>query len=152
MHARRDKAPAATRLRAPIVVPFMTMDADEMDNDCICGGRNHGAGIEQAIDNTRELAQTGLRERAGHHPRRACRYRDARAVVRVRGARWGQAGQAPGVVKVRLAGVLADIGRFAALLAHNGVVVLGTSGSRANRCDPGERVYLTVRVTPGGLS
>ena len=31
-------------------------DAREPDCDCICGGRNHGAGREQAIDNTRELA------------------------------------------------------------------------------------------------
>jgi hypothetical protein len=30
--------------------------AQEPDCDCICGGRNHGAGIEQALDNTRELA------------------------------------------------------------------------------------------------
>ena len=32
-------------------------DAREPDCDCICGGRNHGAGREQAIENTRELAQ-----------------------------------------------------------------------------------------------
>lgn len=25
--------------------------------DCICGGRNHGAGIQKATDNTRELAE-----------------------------------------------------------------------------------------------
>jgi predicted methyltransferase MtxX (methanogen marker protein 4) len=31
--------------------------ATEPDCGCICGGRNHGAGKEQAIDNTRELAQ-----------------------------------------------------------------------------------------------
>ena len=31
-------------------------EAAEPDCDCICGGRNHGAGREQAIDNTRELA------------------------------------------------------------------------------------------------
>ena len=31
--------------------------------DCICGGRNHSAGKQQAIDNTRELAESWL-ERA----------------------------------------------------------------------------------------
>jgi hypothetical protein len=25
--------------------------------DCICVGRNHGAGLEQAVENTRELAE-----------------------------------------------------------------------------------------------
>lgn len=33
------------------------------DCDCICGGRNHGAGLEQATDNTRELAESWI-ERA----------------------------------------------------------------------------------------
>jgi len=32
-------------------------EAREPECDCICGGRNHGAGREQAIENTRELAQ-----------------------------------------------------------------------------------------------
>ena len=32
-------------------------DAHEPDCDCICGGRNHGAGKQQAIENTRELAE-----------------------------------------------------------------------------------------------
>ena len=31
-------------------------EADWDDCDCICQGRNHGAGKQQAIDNTRELA------------------------------------------------------------------------------------------------
>jgi hypothetical protein len=31
--------------------------AEEPDCTCICSGRNHGAGKQQAIDNTRELAQ-----------------------------------------------------------------------------------------------
>lgn len=31
--------------------------ANEPDCDCICRGMNHGAGKEQALDNTRELAQ-----------------------------------------------------------------------------------------------
>jgi hypothetical protein len=38
-------------------------DAHEEPCDCICGGRNHGAGREQAIDNTRELAESWI-ERA----------------------------------------------------------------------------------------
>lgn len=29
-----------------------------MQCDCICGGRNHGAGKQQALDNTRELAES----------------------------------------------------------------------------------------------
>lgn len=35
-------------------------DADEPDCECICRGRNHGAGRQQAIDNTRELAQSWI--------------------------------------------------------------------------------------------
>lgn len=30
-------------------------DAHEPDCDCICGGRNHGAGLEQALANTAEM-------------------------------------------------------------------------------------------------
>jgi predicted RNase H-like HicB family nuclease len=37
-------------------------DAAEPDCDCICGGRNHGAGKEQALDNTRELAESWLEQ------------------------------------------------------------------------------------------
>lgn len=29
--------------------------ASEPDCDCICGGRNHRAGLQQALDNTAEL-------------------------------------------------------------------------------------------------
>jgi predicted methyltransferase MtxX (methanogen marker protein 4) len=35
-------------------------NAWEPDCDCICQGRNHGAGKQQAIDNTRELAESWL--------------------------------------------------------------------------------------------
>lgn len=28
--------------------------------DCICGGKNHGAGLEKAVENTRELAESWL--------------------------------------------------------------------------------------------
>jgi hypothetical protein len=38
-------------------------EAAEPECDCICGGRKHGAGQEQALDNTRELAESWL-ERA----------------------------------------------------------------------------------------
>lgn len=31
-------------------------DAREPHCDCVCGGRNHGAGLEHAVENTRELA------------------------------------------------------------------------------------------------
>jgi hypothetical protein len=37
-------------------------DAAEPDCDCICGGRNHGAGRQQAIGNTRELAEGWLEQ------------------------------------------------------------------------------------------
>jgi hypothetical protein len=39
-------------------------DAKEPDCDCICGGKNHGAGLHQARDNTRELAEGWLKEYA----------------------------------------------------------------------------------------
>jgi len=37
-------------------------DAAEEACNCICGGRNHGAGKQQAIDNTRELAESWLEQ------------------------------------------------------------------------------------------
>ena len=37
-------------------------EAREPDCDCICGGRNHGAGKQQAIENTREMAETWLEQ------------------------------------------------------------------------------------------
>ncbi len=37
-------------------------DAAEPECDCICGGRNHGAGKEQALGNTRELAGSWLEQ------------------------------------------------------------------------------------------
>ena len=55
---------------------------------------------------------------------------------------------APGVVKVRLSGELADIEALAAALTGPAAVeVIDRSGPRANRYDPGQRVYLTVRIT-----
>jgi hypothetical protein len=35
-------------------------EAQHPDCDCICGGRNHGAGLEEALDNTRELGQAWI--------------------------------------------------------------------------------------------
>ena len=35
-------------------------NATEPHCDCICGGKNHGAGYKQAVDNTRELADQWL--------------------------------------------------------------------------------------------
>jgi hypothetical protein len=37
-------------------------EAAEPDCDCICGGRNHGAGKQQATGNTRELAESWLQQ------------------------------------------------------------------------------------------
>ena len=36
--------------------------AREDECECICGGRNHGAGKERALDNTRELAESWLEQ------------------------------------------------------------------------------------------
>ena len=32
---------------------------------CICGGRNHGAGLEQAMENTKEIAEEWATEEHG---------------------------------------------------------------------------------------
>lgn len=37
-------------------------DATQSACDCICGGRNHAAGIEQALNNTRELADSWIEQ------------------------------------------------------------------------------------------
>jgi hypothetical protein len=37
-------------------------DAEWDDCDCTCGGRNHGAGLEQATDNIRELAESWIEQ------------------------------------------------------------------------------------------
>jgi hypothetical protein len=69
----------------------------------------------------------------------------------------GQPGQAPGVVKVRLSGAAEDLEVVAEILAGYpgaGVEVLDRSAPYPNRRDPGERVYLTLRITEpmGGRS
>ena len=58
------------------------------------------------------------------------------------------AGQAPGVVKVRLSGAPTDISAVAAVLARE-FGVLERSAPYPNRRDRGVRVYLTVQ-TGGG--
>ena len=60
-----------------------------------------------------------------------------------------QLAPAPGVVKIRLIGEMADISRAAGLLTEAGAEVLAASGPRPNRYDPGVRVHLTIRL-PGG--
>lgn len=39
-------------------------DAQSPECDCVCGGANHGVGIDQAIKNTRELADLWIPEYA----------------------------------------------------------------------------------------
>jgi hypothetical protein len=57
------------------------------------------------------------------------------------------AGPAPEVVKVRLSGERAGIETVLTVLAA-ACEVLDRSGPRPNRYDPGQRVYLTVRIGP----
>jgi len=42
-------------------------NATNPECDCICGGKNHGAGKQQAIENTRELAENWLQTYAERH-------------------------------------------------------------------------------------
>jgi hypothetical protein len=37
------------------------------DCNCICGGRNHGAGLNKATDNTRELAEKWIEKYEAEH-------------------------------------------------------------------------------------
>ena len=63
------------------------------------------------------------------------------------------AGQAPGIVKVRLSGEPADVEMLATLLADYagaGLDVLERSAPYPNRRDFGVRVYLTLQITNGG--
>ena len=53
----------------------------------------------------------------------------------------------PGVVQVRLLGSRPDLAALAGLVAGlPEVEILTAWGPRPNRYDPGERVYLTVRI------
>ncbi len=58
--------------------------------------------------------------------------------------------QAPGVVKVRLAGALPDLAALTGLLAAVPFIEIltGPDGPYPNRRDAGERVYLTARIHP----
>jgi len=63
-----------------------------------------------------------------------------------------RAGQAPGVVRVRLSGAPADVQAAAGLLAAlaelaTGLDLIQTSRPYLNDREPGERVYLTIRLT-----
>jgi hypothetical protein len=42
-------------------------DATLPDCECICGGRNHGAGKKQAIENTQKLAAVWIKDFARKH-------------------------------------------------------------------------------------
>lgn len=43
-------------------------EAEELKCDCVCHGRNHGAGLKQAVDNTRALAETWIEQyNQDHH-------------------------------------------------------------------------------------
>ena len=56
---------------------------------------------------------------------------------------------APGVVQVRLLGSLPELAVLAGLMGSlPGLEILTAHGPRPNRYDPGERVYLTVRIHP----
>jgi len=61
----------------------------------------------------------------------------------------GQAVQASGVVKVRLAGDPASVESVALILWATGLEVLEQSEPRPSRRDPGIRAYLTARVLTG---
>jgi hypothetical protein len=59
------------------------------------------------------------------------------------------AGQAPGIVKVRLSGASADVEMLATLLADyagSGLDVLERSAPYPNRRDLGVRAYLTLQI------
>ena len=45
-------------------------EAKEPHCDCICGGRNHGAGLKRAQNNTREMAEQWIDRWCREHPGR----------------------------------------------------------------------------------
>lgn len=59
------------------------------------------------------------------------------------------AGQAPGVVKIRLSGALPDITAAGSLLGclSGGMDLIDISQPYPNRGDAGARLYLTIRLT-----
>lgn len=62
----------------------------------------------------------------------------------------GHAGAAPGVVKVRLSGAAGDLEALAAALAASPAAeVIERSAPYPNRRDPGDRLYLILRIKGG---
>jgi hypothetical protein len=60
----------------------------------------------------------------------------------------GQAGQARGVVKIRLSGAAGDVEVLAGVLSSSPAAeVIDRSAPYPNYRDPGERVYLTLRIS-----
>ena len=61
------------------------------------------------------------------------------------------AGQAPGVVKIRLSGALPDIAALASLFGHRGtgIDLIEVSQPYPNHREAGARLYLTIRITAG---
>ena len=61
------------------------------------------------------------------------------------------AGQAPGVVKIRLSGALPDIAALASLFGRRspGIDLIEVSQPYPDRREAGARLYLTVRLTAG---
>jgi hypothetical protein len=63
----------------------------------------------------------------------------------------GKPQRAPGVVEIRLSGDITDLDALTARLAGMpGVEILSQSAGYPNRRNPGERVYLTARLTVPG--
>lgn len=44
---------------------------------CICGGTNHGAGIQKAAQNTQELAEKWIEEFQAQHPEEQLKFKQA---------------------------------------------------------------------------
>lgn len=49
-------------------------NAREPHCDCVCGGRNHGAGLKQAVENTRQMAADWMQEYTRLHQLREARW------------------------------------------------------------------------------
>lgn len=43
-------------------------NAESSTCDCICGGANHGKGLNQAAENTREMVRTWIDKYEAEHP------------------------------------------------------------------------------------
>lgn len=55
--------------------------------DCICGGKNHGAGLKQAAENTEQMVEGWIERFNADHPGQQLRYlvpkNEARAQMRL---------------------------------------------------------------------